>query len=184
MANIDRAYLIINSQISLTDWIGIILFGLLIFISFLAYDRKKYGKILIREPILKALSCMYLAFILCITLIGRVKTEEARAKLIPLWSWYDVIKNHNLVTFEELIYNIMLFIPLGVLLYLLMQITLKQVLILGLGLSCTIEILQYITHRGLFEWDDMLHNAFGCMVGYWFARNICRWIKNRSKMAE
>ena len=29
----------------------------------------------------------------------------------------------------------------------------------------TIETSQLITMRGLFEWDDMIHNGLGCMVG-------------------
>ena len=32
-------------------------------------------------------------------------------------------------------------------------------------ISATIEMSQLITMRGLFEWDDMIHNGLGCMVG-------------------
>lgn len=28
-----------------------------------------------------------------------------------------------------------------------------------------IEVCQLIFMRGLFEWDDILHNGLGCMVG-------------------
>ena len=35
----------------------------------------------------------------------------------------------------------------------------------GICVSACIEISQLIFLRGLFEWDDMIHNAFGCMVG-------------------
>lgn len=31
--------------------------------------------------------------------------------------------------------------------------------------SALIEVLQLILCRGLFEFDDMIHNGFGCMLG-------------------
>ena len=33
------------------------------------------------------------------------------------------------------------------------------------GLSVGIEILQLVTSRGLFEFDDVLHNIIGAVVG-------------------
>lgn len=41
-----------------------------------------------------------------------------------------------------------------------------------------IEFSQLIFMRGLFEWDDMIHNGLGCMIGCLFA-NIFRKKKNR-----
>ena len=40
-----------------------------------------------------------------------------------------------------------------------------QAFLAGSCVSACIEISQLIFLRGLFEWDDMIHNAFGCMVG-------------------
>lgn len=34
-----------------------------------------------------------------------------------------------------------------------------------MGTSFVIELLQLITCRGLFEFDDIIHNGFGCMMG-------------------
>ena len=36
---------------------------------------------------------------------------------------------------------------------------------IGILISAVIEVSQLVFMRGLFEWDDMIHNAFGCMVG-------------------
>ena len=33
------------------------------------------------------------------------------------------------------------------------------------AIPTTIETSQLITMRGLFEWDDMIHNGLGCMIG-------------------
>ena len=32
-------------------------------------------------------------------------------------------------------------------------------------ISAVIEVSQLVFMRGLFEWDDMIHNRIGCMVG-------------------
>ena len=37
--------------------------------------------------------------------------------------------------------------------------------VVGLFLSATIEILQLVSHRGLFEFDDIFHNTLGTAVG-------------------
>lgn len=41
----------------------------------------------------------------------------------------------------------------------------QEALVFGVLISATIETSQLITMRGLFEWDDMIHNGLGCMVG-------------------
>ena len=40
-----------------------------------------------------------------------------------------------------------------------------QALIVGISVSAIIEFSQLIFMRGLFEWDDMIHNGLGCMMG-------------------
>ena len=41
-------------------------------------------------------------------------------------------------------------------------------------LSSVIEITQLVSCRGLFEWDDMLHNGIGCMLGCLLADLVIR----------
>ena len=36
---------------------------------------------------------------------------------------------------------------------------------IGILISAVIEVSQLVFMRGLFEWDDMIHNRIGCMVG-------------------
>ena len=38
-------------------------------------------------------------------------------------------------------------------------------IIYDMGTSFVIELLQLITFRGLFEFDDIIHNGIGCMMG-------------------
>ena len=41
----------------------------------------------------------------------------------------------------------------------------QYALVFGVLISATIETSQLITMRGLFEWDDMIHNGLGCVIG-------------------
>lgn len=43
--------------------------------------------------------------------------------------------------------------------------TRNQALLFGVLISAVIETSQLVFMRGLFEWDDMIHNGLGCMVG-------------------
>ena len=36
---------------------------------------------------------------------------------------------------------------------------------LALAFSASIELAQLITHRGLFEWDDIIYNGLGALLG-------------------
>lgn len=63
--------------------------------------------------------------------------------------------------------NVVVFIPVGLPLGIAFkQMTWWKALLIGCGISVTIESLQYFFMRGLSEVDDVLHNAVGCLIGY------------------
>ena len=39
-------------------------------------------------------------------------------------------------------------------------------LMIGMGISVSIEAMQYFFHRGFAETDDVMHNTLGCILGY------------------
>lgn len=45
---------------------------------------------------------------------------------------------------------------------------------IGFVISCIIEVCQLVLCRGLFEWDDMVHNALGCLVGFEAVKRCAR----------
>ena len=59
-----------------------------------------------------------------------------------------------------------LFIPLGILLGLLFRgrCVLLPVLI-GTAVSAVVELVQLVGKLGLFEFDDMIYNTAGCLIG-------------------
>lgn len=97
------------------------------------------------------------------TRTGSVRQYE----LIPFWSWRDIIRYHDRQLLKENLLNCILLFPAGALLPIIMNHEVKWswALMFGVLVSAVIETSQLITMRGLFEWDDMIHNGLGCMAG-------------------
>ena len=38
-------------------------------------------------------------------------------------------------------------------------------ILIGLGFSVVIELIQLVAHLGLFEFDDVIHNTIGTVIG-------------------
>ena len=112
-----------------------------------------------RKSITHPLLAAYLLFILFETVIGR-KTGVGRVELVPFWSY-----SHPELRMEILL-NYVLFIPLGLLLYLCLGEKFGlRVVIAGLLLSVSIELIQLTFKIGVFEFDDMIGNTVGCLAG-------------------
>lgn len=111
------------------------------------------------------------------TRTGSIRQYE----LVPFWSWRDIIRYHDRELLKENLLNCILLFPAGALLPLIMNHKVKwyHALIFGVLASAVIEISQLITMRGLFEWDDMIHNGFGCMAGAVMMNWFMRIFKNR-----
>ena len=113
------------------------------------------GRRITPRPLLAA----YILFILMETVIGR-KVGVGRVELVPFWSY-----SHPELRME-IVLNYLLFMPLGVLLYLCFGEKLGlRVVIAGLLLSTLIELIQLTFKIGVFEFDDMIGNTVGCLIG-------------------
>ena len=101
-------------------------------------------------------------------------------KLVPFWSWRDIIRYHDWRLLKDNLLNCILLLPAGALLPIITNYKIKwyQALVVGVLISAIIELSQLIFMRGLFEWDDMIHNGLGCMIGCLFV-NIFEKEKNR-----
>ena len=113
------------------------------------------GRSITPRPLLAA----YILFILMETIIGR-KTGVGRVELVPFWSY-----SHPELRME-IVLNYILFIPLGCLLHLCFGEKLGlRVVIAGFLLSALIELIQLTFKIGVFEFDDMIGNTVGCLIG-------------------
>ena len=113
------------------------------------------GRKSIARPILAA----YILFILMETIIGR-KVGVRRVELTPFWSY-----RHPELRME-IVLNYILFAPLGVLLYLCFGEKFGlRVVLAGFLFSTTVELIQLTFKIGVFEFDDMIGNTVGCLIG-------------------
>lgn len=120
------------------------------------------------------LCILYLAIILFITLISREPTLSRVTHLTPLWSYIRWIQGG---TGKQILLNIALFIPLGFFLCGVFQI--RQVLLLSALTSIAVEIVQFLTYRGMLDVDDILNNLIGAVLGILLLRFIERADDNR-----
>ena len=87
---------------------------------------------------------------------------------------------------REIIANIAMFVPFGFLASCLLQtygrLNRRTVIItaaVGMTASLTIEILQLVFMRGLFEWDDVFSNTLGAVTGIIIFNLLLRMKQNR-----
>lgn len=111
------------------------------------------------------LAVEYVILIYCATVVFREYSENVGHDFMPFWS-YEAIGNGRNDLLAENIMNVVVFVPVGLLLSCVSR-RLKwwMVLLFGLGLSVSIEALQYIFHKGFSEFDDVFHNTLGCAIG-------------------
>lgn len=103
----------------------------------------------------------YVFLIYYSTVIIRTKAEGVGYNFHPFWS-YD---RPELMV--ENVMNVVVFTPVGLLMGLAFRgIRWWQMLIAGAVLSISIEALQLFLKRGFSEFDDVMHNTLGCMLGY------------------
>lgn len=111
---------------------------------------------------------IYIASILYITLFGRLSERIDTISLFPFWSYLEMIKTSNLNMGRQILYNILAFVPLGILLPMLGRRfqCLKIILLCGFLLSVLIESAQFLFHLGWCDIDDVINNTAGAVIGY------------------
>ena len=140
----------------------------LIFYMLLKKNKIKKFQIIIGELLL-----LFIFVVLSSTVLTRLPGKERLYKLVPFWSWKEVIRG-NIEYLEENLLNLILLFPFGFLLPFAFyrKISWYKALFAGVIFSFFIEISQLILCRGLFECDDIIHNSLGAMIGCIIANKI------------
>ncbi|WP_432634272.1 VanZ family protein [Candidatus Avelusimicrobium sp.] len=93
----------------------------------------------------------------------------------------NVFKISQNAPLQDMVLNIVFFLPLGFLLpFLWKKCTWWKTLILGTLVSCLIEGLQAYTRLGVCDIDDVLNNALGALLGYFLAKWAARLYKGET----
>lgn len=124
--------------------------------------------------ILLFLLIVYSFLVVSFTVIIREQLFEG-TKLDLFWSYKEWISGDSEIG-KQIIGNICLFIPIGFL----GSSCSKQnktiyVVIFGICLTVFIEVCQYLTMRGLFEYDDIIDNTIGTLIGVYAYKVVYRY---------
>jgi glycopeptide antibiotics resistance protein len=108
----------------------------------------------------------YIILLYCSTVFYRAVLETRQYDLRPFWS-YVAIQDGRVELLPENIMNVLVFIPVGLLLNVApKQMTWWKAVLIGCGISVTIETLQFFFMRGFSEVDDVVHNTLGTLIGF------------------
>ncbi len=153
------------------------------------YENQKISR---SQGIAAMAMLIWLLLVIGSTVFTRVPGER-QYQLEVFWSWKEIFDHKGRLgsgngsgLLLENILNIFLLMPVGFLLPIVLkkqsnhdaqlspdsmddnktgQVHWYHGLLAGVLISATIELLQLILCRGLFEFDDIIHNSIGCMVG-------------------
>lgn len=106
--------------------------------------------------------------------------------LTPFSELYKLFtaQNHSFY-FWQIVLNILLFIPFGFILSCNLHIYRRTkhlflpILLSGLFVSISVELLQYITSRGFTEIDDVINNTVGSIIGWLAYDRMLKAVKRK-----
>ena len=114
---------------------------------------------------------IYLLHVYGSTVFSRLPSKRI-CKLEVFWSWKEILNSMNTTypkyeLFLENILNVIMLLPLGIFLPLVYgkKIDWKVGLLIGFCISFSIELMQLILCRGMFDVDDIIHNSLGFLIG-------------------
>lgn len=130
---------------------------LAVFVIFCIIDNRKCPK-----SLLKLLTVCYIAFMV-VLLFGRpVVGHLYNINILELFNWETLILN---------IFNFLFFMPIG---FFFKNKNWKLILITAFALVFAIEIIQFITERGVLDIVDIVLNTAGIIVGYIVSMHIIK----------
>lgn len=136
-------------------------------------NRRGRETLPIGQLAVRALLWGYMLTLAVVTLVSR-SDMYATASLVPLSTYVSAWNHMSLREWQMIGLNILMFVPLGFLLPLAFPRFQPIFRTLGAGAltALCIEGLQLLTRRGIFEFDDLLNNFWGCIVGYFLLRTL------------
>ncbi|UPS45281.1 VanZ family protein [Prevotella sp. E15-22] len=125
-------------------------------VVFLVWKGKQAGQYIARLILIEFTVLIYYSTIIC-----RATKVSREYNFTLFWSY------EKPELFVENIMNVVVFVPIGLLLGAgIKDLKWWYALLIGFCLSSLIEILQFVFKKGFAEFDDVMHNTIGCIVGY------------------
>jgi glycopeptide antibiotics resistance protein len=116
---------------------------------------------------------LYLYLMFGSTVFSRVPTATSQANLNLFWEYKSMLAQHSWYLAKQIFLNIAMLMPVGFLFPLSRgKRCFWQTLLFGFACSLSIEVMQYVFHCGLFEFDDIFNNTLGTAIGYFIYRIV------------
>lgn len=167
----------------------IVIFVIIYIMMLLKRSRQEKGQKcwLDQKAVAAAVLSVYGYLLILYTLVLRPVYSSPRCQLALFWSYRKVLGGSVYLAYE-IILNYFMLIPIGLLLTMLIKKGNRKkrvflyTILSGLFISISIECLQFVLCRGLFEFDDILGNVSGTALGYGIykiiVQKINRGVKN------
>lgn len=109
-------------------------------------------------------------------LLSAAGSSVRTISFIPFKSLYDMaISGTSIIRIiENILGNIAIFIPFGLLLPIIKKGRSKKVILYGMAASMLLEIIQYVFALGSSDIDDLIFNTSGVMIGCFLYKTIRR----------
>ena len=133
--------------------------------------RKRYGSSWRWSAAMSACTVGMLLAILYTTVFGRAVGAETGVHLTPFDSYRQYFAGENNEFLRANFMNALLFAPFGMFLFSALPrkwnpaVKLILITLVGCGVSCGVEYLQFIRGCGEVEADDVIHNTLGMLIG-------------------
>ena len=131
----------------------------------ITYMFYRCGKMKGSTAIIFPILVFFLSFTLTITIIERVPTITARYNLELFWTIKHILAGRKELIWE-IFWNVVLFVPTGLMVSALIPRRVWLSMPICVAGSAAIEVTQLLMHRGLFEFDDIVHNGLGALIGF------------------
>ncbi len=135
----------------------------------------------VKKLMLGALFIGYIVFVCELTIIGRGSSHFLQMNLQPFSGYIDAWKKYSLRDLQNCIFNILMFVPLGVFLPLLFPKfkLFKWLFLVVVSATLSIETYQTLTGAGIFELDDLINNSIGGVIGYQLYRLVASIVQHK-----
>lgn len=158
-----------NLKIILKDDYAIILLSIVSYIFLRIISRIKYkNKIDIKKEFVLVL---FIAYLLILFSIVTYPLNDYGLNNYKIFSEILRYKIGSKEFIQNIIGNILLFIPFGMFLGYYFKIKVISLIIITILYSFSIEFIQILINR-VFDIDDVILNLIGSIIGYYFSKNV------------
>lgn len=161
--------------------IEFVLIGLYYYLYYRKQQSEGKPRIHMKKLFLGALFIGYVVFVLELTMLGRGNSHFLQMNLHPFSDYVEAWNKYSLRDLQNGIFNIIMFIPMGVFLPFISRKfkAFKWLLLVVVGSTLFIETYQTLSGAGLFELADIMNNTLGGIFGYQLYRLTASIIDNK-----